>query len=136
MNMGIKEKFSSMFGREEAEPEYVEVDLGQESEKRKVMVRPFILKNFDDADKILNALREGYTIAVIDITPLKKKDMIELKRVIAKIKKTANALEGEVAGFGEGMIIVTPSFAEIYKPGKKKGEKEKKSQDKKKGKAQ
>lgn len=123
--MGIKEKISGMFNKEEEQPEYVEVDLGEEeSKKRKVMVRPFILKKFDDVDKILNALREGYTIAVIDITPLKKKDMMELKRVIAKIKKTANALEGEVAGFGEGMIIVTPSFAEIYKPKNKKQKKD------------
>lgn len=128
--MGIKEKFSEMFGKgEEADPEYVEVDLGQKSEKRKVKVRPFILKNFDDVDKILNSLRDGYTIAVIDITPLKKKDMIELKRVISKIKKTANALEGELAGFGEGMLIVTPSFAEIYKPEKKKKESENKKEN-------
>lgn len=111
-----------MFEKEELEPDYIEVDLGQEVEKRKVQVRPFVLKNFEDIEEILNALREGYTIAVVDINPLKRKDMIELKRVISKLKKTAQALEGEVAGFGESMIIVTPSFAEIYKP-KKKGKK-------------
>jgi SepF-like predicted cell division protein (DUF552 family) len=122
MMKGIKDKLSSFLGKEEADPEYIEVDLGQESEKKKVKVRPFILKSFDDVDKILNGLREGYTIAVVDISPLKRKDMLELKRVIAKIKKTANALEGEVAGFGEGMIIATPSFAEIYKPKKKNKE--------------
>lgn len=77
-----------------------------------------VLKQFDDVNEILNNLREGYTIAVIDINPLKKKDMIELKRAIAKIKKTADALEGDVAGFGESTIIVTPNFAEIYKPQK------------------
>ncbi len=130
--MGIKKKFSGFFSKGEVEePEYIEVDLGQKSEKRKVMVRPFIIKNFEDIDKVLNSLREGYTIAVINISPLKKKDMIELKRGISKIKKTANALEGEVAGFGEGMIIVTPSFAEIYKPEKNKSGKKDKKESKK-----
>ena len=43
------------------------------------------------------------------------KDIIELKRSVAKIKKTIEALEGEIAGFGENIIIVTPSFAEIHK---------------------
>ena len=60
-------------------------------------------------------MREGYTIAVIDIKPLKTKDVIELKRAVSKIKKTVDALEGSVAGFGEHTIIATPKFAEIHR---------------------
>jgi len=107
----IKRAFS---GREE-EPEYVEIDLGREVKKAKVLVRPFVLKSFEDITPVLNSLREGYTIAIIDIKPLRSKDVIELKRAISKIKKTADALEGSIAGFGENIIIVTPSFAEIHK---------------------
>jgi len=111
----IKDKFSELFGGTGEDPEYVEIDLGQEIKKTKIIVRPFILKSFEDINNILNSLREGYTIAIVDIKPLKTKDIIELKRAIAKIKKTADALEGNIAGFGENIIIVTPSFAEIYK---------------------
>jgi len=112
----VKEGFSKMFGSSsDANPEYIEIDLGQEVKKTKIQVRPFILKRFEDVSSILNSLREGYTIAVIDIKPLKSKDIIELKRAIAKIKKTADALEGSIAGFGENTILVTPQFAEIYK---------------------
>jgi len=113
----IKAGISKFLGKE-TDSEYIEIDLGQEAKKNKVLVKPFVLKKFDDVAEILNTLREGYTIAVIDINPLKQKDMIELKRSIAKIKKTADALEGDVAGFGDSIIIVTPSFAEIYKPKK------------------
>lgn len=113
----IKEGISKFFSKEE-QPEYIEIDLGEEVKKNKVKVHPFVLRQFDDVNEILNSLREGYTIAIIDINPLKRKDMIELKRVIAKLKKTADALEGEVAGFGDSTIIVTPNFAEIYKPQK------------------
>lgn len=102
------------FGSEE-EPEYIEIDLGREVKKSKVVLRPFILKSFEDVNSILNSLREGYTIAVIDIKPLRAKDIIELKRAISKIKKTADALEGSIAGFGENIILVTPQFAEIHK---------------------
>ena len=110
----IKEGFSKFIGKEE-NSDYIEVDLGQEDKKNKVIVRPFVLKKFEDVNEILNSLREGYTIAIIDMKPLKQKDIIELKRVIAKIKKTAEALEGSIAGFGDSTIMVTPSFAEIYK---------------------
>jgi len=96
--------------------EYIEIDLGREVKKTKVLVRPFVLKSFDDITPILNSLREGYTIAVIDIKALRSKDVIELKRAISKIKKTTDALEGNIAGFGENIIIVTPQFADIYKP--------------------
>ena len=98
------------------EPEYIEIDLGKETKKAKVIVRPFVLKTFEDVTPVLNSLREGYTIAVIDIKQLRGKDIIELKRAISKIKKTTDALEGSIAGFGENIIIVTPQFADIYKP--------------------
>ena len=110
----IKRSLSGALGDED--PEYVEIDLGREIKKSKVIVRPFVLRNFEDITPILNALREGYTIAIIDIKDLKSRDVIELKRAISKIKKTADALEGCIAGFGENTIIVTPQFADIYKP--------------------
>ena len=95
--------------------EYLEIDLANEKKDRKVMVRLFVLKNYDDTNQVLNSIREGYTIAVIDIKALKQRDSIELKRAISKIKKTVDALEGTIAGFGENIVIVTPSFAKIEK---------------------
>ena len=96
--------------------EYVEVDIGRDASKKvKIVIRPFILKSFEDVGRILEILREGYTIAIIDIKPLKNKDIVELKRAISKLKKTTDALEGNIAGFGENTIVVAPNFAEIYK---------------------
>jgi len=112
----VFDKIKRAFGGGSEEPEYVEIDLGKEVKKAKVIVRPFVLKSFEDITPILNSLREGYTIAIIDIKPIRAKDVIELKRAISKIKKTADALEGNIAGFGENLIIVTPAFAEIHKP--------------------
>jgi len=110
----LKKSLSGAFSGDN-DPEYIEIDLGREMKKAKVIVRPFVLKCFEDVTPILNALREGYTIGVIDIKQLRAKDIIELKRAISKIKKTADALEVNIAGFGENTIIVTPQFAEIYK---------------------
>jgi SepF-like predicted cell division protein (DUF552 family) len=103
------------FGKEDTD-EYVEIDLNAAvSNDNKVVVKPFILREFDDINPVLNSLREGYTIAVIDIKPLKTKDIIELKRAVAKIKKTIDAIEGKIAGFGENIILATPQFADIHK---------------------
>ncbi len=103
-------------GKEASHEDYVEIDLSQEEKKSKVSVRPFVLRKFDDVNEILNSLREGYTIAVIDIQNLRKKDVIELKRAVSKIKKTVEAMEGSITGFGENVVIATPQFAQIHAP--------------------
>ena len=98
-----------MGGDDELSPDFIEIDLDQEKAESKVLVKTFVIKVYEDINPILNALREGYTIAVIDIRTIKSKDVIELKRAISKIKKTVEALEGKIAGFGENTIIATPS---------------------------
>jgi len=100
---------------EMGDDEYIEIDLGQEKKDRKILVKLFDLKQYEDINNILNALREGYTIAIIDMRVLKQKDSIELKRAISKVKKTIDALDGSIAGFGENIVIATPSFAQIHK---------------------
>jgi len=94
--------------------EYIEIDLTQDEKDNKVLVKLFELKNYEDVSDILETLREGYTIAIIDFKILKQKDSIELKRAISKLKKTVDALEGSIAGH-ENLVIVTPSFAKISK---------------------
>jgi SepF-like predicted cell division protein (DUF552 family) len=100
----------------EAEDEYVELNTdGTKGAGSKVMVKPFVLEDFADIKGVLEALREGNTICLVNIKPLKEKDMVELKRAINKLKKTIEAVSGDIAGFGEEYIVIVPSFAEIYK---------------------
>jgi SepF-like predicted cell division protein (DUF552 family) len=102
--------FKKILGSEEEfSPDFIEIDLEQEKSDSKVLIKTFNLKVYEDITPVLNSLREGYTIAVIDIKVLKSKDVIELKRAISKIKKTVEALDGKIAGFGESTIIATPS---------------------------
>jgi len=115
--MGLMSKIRDILGKEKvAGEEYIEVDITRDiGKKSKIVIRPFVLKSFEDVNFILEILREGYTIALIDIKHLRSKDIIELKRAIAKLKKTVDALDGSMAGFGENVLIATPSFAKIYK---------------------
>ncbi len=117
----MKEKLTdSMHGEEEQEEKPAEeyVELGPETKeegKAKIIVRPFVVEEFDDIKPILDDLREGYTIALVNIKPLKDKDLIELKRAVNKLKKTTDAIDGDIAGFGEDYIVVTPSFASVHR---------------------
>ena len=109
----LKKALSGSSGSDDTE--YLEIDLGKEEKEHKVSVKLYVLKDYEEVTAILNDLREGYTIAIIEIKVLRQKDPIELKRAISKIKKTIDAMEGSMAGFGENMVIATPAFAKIHR---------------------
>ena len=73
------------------------------------------MEDFADIKLILDVLREGQTIALVNIKPLKDKDIIELKRAINKLKKTSDAIGGDIAGFGDDYVVVTPGFARVFR---------------------
>src|SRR3989338_8837795 len=122
--MGALSKFKDIFKREdggfegEMGEDYVELAGSMEKgSKAKVIVRPFVIEDFTDVKPVLDCLREGVTIALVNIRPLKERDIVELKRAVSKLKKTCDAISGDIAGFGEDWVVVTPSFAQIFRTG-------------------
>ena len=115
----MKEKFNPPQEEEEVfEPVngYVEVGDSPAGEDRsKVVVRPFVMEDFEDIKEILDCLREGSTVALVNIRPLKDKDIVELKRAISKLRKTCEAIDGDIAGFGEDYVVAVPYFARIHR---------------------
>ncbi len=99
----------------QADEEYVELTSGNSNGSEKIKIRPFVLDEFASVKPVLECLREGYTIALVNLQPLKQKDVVELKRAVNKLKKTTEAINGDIAGFGEDWIIVAPSFVEVFR---------------------
>ncbi len=116
----LKEKFTrpeDEYGIDDGSS-YVQVDSAPAKEdKSKVLVRPFVMEEFEDIKEILDVLREGATIALVNIKPLKEKDLVELKRAISKLRKTCEAIDGDIAGFGEDYIVAVPYYAKIFRSG-------------------
>ena len=116
----LKEKFTSPQDNSvDDSSSYVQVDSAptNKEDKSKVLVRPFMMEEFEDIKEIIDVLREGSTIALVNIKPLKDKDLVELKRAISKLRKTCEAIEGDIAGFGEDYIVAVPYFAKIFRAG-------------------
>jgi len=122
--MGFFSQLKSKFKKEGTEEEFIDSPQGEYVELKtdegnevatKVLVRPFTLDDFEDIKMVIDTLRDGRTVALINIKPLKEKDINELKRAVAKLRKTCDALEGEIAGFTEDIVIATSSSAKIHK---------------------
>ena len=93
----------------------MEIDTEGLDVPQKLMFRSFLLEDFEDVKPILDSLREGKTIALVNIKPLKDRDLVELKRAINKLKKTSDAIDGEIAGVGEDYIVLTPNYVSIHR---------------------
>jgi SepF-like predicted cell division protein (DUF552 family) len=121
--MAFFDKIGSAFRRDGGEvdisDDYVELEADVTGARSKITIRPFTLDSFDSVKPILDALRQGYTIALINMGPLRERDQVTLKRAIDKIKKTLDANDGDIAGVGDNWLIATPSFASVYRGGGK-----------------
>jgi uncharacterized protein len=95
--------------------EYVELEFEEnESKEGKLMVKIEKLNSFSDTGKIQESVRDG-NVLLVKIRDLRKKDIGELKRAVAKIRKTCLAIDGDIAGVGEDWLLVTPKTAKIHR---------------------
>jgi SepF-like predicted cell division protein (DUF552 family) len=118
----LSRKFSSSSSTEPSstgEPaqtaDYLEISHDQGDSKSKARVQQFVIEDFEDIKPVLDSLRTGMTVALVNIRPLKDRDIVELKRAVNKLKKTCDAIGGDLAGFGEDYIVATPEFAYIHR---------------------
>lgn len=98
------------------ESEWLELDSSAFKEKTDIDVCVETLKDFADTIRVQQMLREG-KIVFLKIKDLRQKDLTELKRAVDKLKKTCVAMEGDIIGVDEDFLVLTPSFAKIWRGG-------------------
>jgi SepF-like predicted cell division protein (DUF552 family) len=92
--------------------DFVELDAETVSEDEKVVIRAATLKEYSDVEDVQQHLRDKH-IVWVNIRPLKNKDMADLKRAVNRLKKTVQAVDGDMAGVDEEWIVVCPEYATI-----------------------
>jgi SepF-like predicted cell division protein (DUF552 family) len=101
-----------IFGQDEAD--YLEQSYVDKKDiDKKIKIRIFNLENIETIDEITKMVREGKTIALINIKPLKDKDFLGLKVVMNRLKKHADAMSGDIAGLSEDWVVMVPYIASI-----------------------
>ncbi len=72
------------------------------------------IERFSDTDKILQKVRKGQIVFAM-IRDMKNNNLDELKHAISKIRSSCAAMNGNVVGVGEDLIIITPPSAIVQK---------------------
>ncbi|MBI5061615.1 MAG: cell division protein SepF [Candidatus Aenigmarchaeota archaeon] len=99
-----------LFGKEE---EYMELEGSEEDKKYdRIPIIVEQLNEYADSDRIQKKLRDG-NIMLVKIKELREKDINELKRAITRIRRTCEAMNGDIAAAGEDWLIVAPPVAKI-----------------------
>jgi SepF-like predicted cell division protein (DUF552 family) len=110
--MNFKEVFEKILPQKKEEAEFLELE--EKPEEKQINVRIEKLSGFLDSEKIQEFLREG-NIVFLRIKELREKDISELQRAVNKLRKTCAAMDGDIVGVSEDYLILTPSFARVYR---------------------
>lgn len=94
--------------------EYVELEAEEEKPTGGITIQIERLGHYTDSERIQQKVRDGIVL-LVKIKDLKEKDMGELKRAIARIRRTCHAVNGDIAGLGEEWLIVTPAAAKVQR---------------------
>lgn len=102
------------FERTDEEPEEEFLEVTPEGELGQISVKVETLRNYGDAERIQQMVREG-NVVFVRIRDLRQKDINELKKSVERVRKTVAAMEGDIVGVDEDFLIVTPNFAKVYR---------------------
>jgi len=77
-------------------------------------VKALSLQDPSDLDQIKREVDQG-NIIILKVTPLAKKNIDDVKRVISNVTSHVKQVGGDIARLGEERVIITPSNIKIWK---------------------
>ena len=102
--------------KETSADQYVEVVPTQKAEEVKIYVRVFRIKDPSEVKAVVDSLRERNYIVFVDISGLNTgKDLVEVKKVVSRIKSVVDAIGGDIVAVSKDWIIATPSYVKIWR---------------------
>ncbi len=99
-------------GKMDDEEGVVEAKVAREV-KPKLKLGLMVMERYADVEKVLNRFRKGDAIIIVKVTPLKNKDMAELKKAVNRLKTHCDVTGADITGLGENWIVLVPPVVEI-----------------------
>ena len=102
------------FKKKKSEEEFVEIDSTAFKEPSIINVRVETLNSLSEASNIQQMVREG-NIVFLRIKELRERDLTQLKRAVERFKRMCKAIDGDIVGVDDDILIITPPIARVYR---------------------
>ena len=80
----------------------------------KIYLKALPLRNPEDVDVVKREINAG-NILILRISPLAKKSIDDVKRVVNELCEFTESVGGDIARLGEERVVVTPSSVRIWR---------------------
>lgn len=99
-------------GHRAEEEHVIEAQVKKETQPR-LKMGLMVMERYADLEKILSRFRKGDTVLLVKISPLREKDMGELKKVIERLKTHCGVTGSDLAALDDNWIVLVPPVVEI-----------------------
>ncbi|MBR9689763.1 MAG: cell division protein SepF [Candidatus Altiarchaeota archaeon] len=72
-----------------------------------------VMERHADLEKILSKFRKGDIVLLVKISPLREKDMNELKKAVERLKTHCSVTGSDLAALDDNWIVLVPPVVEI-----------------------
>jgi len=97
---------------EEEGEEIVEAKIVRETQP-KLVLGLMVMERYADVEKVLNRFRKGNAIILVKVTPLRNKDMAELKKAVERLKTHCEVTGSDLAALDDNWLVLVPPVVEI-----------------------
>ncbi len=94
--------------------DYIVVE--DEKPKPQLLIMTFQVQAYEEIKRVISFLRKGRIIALIDLKPLREKNVVDLKMTVNKLKTVCAEVGADLASLGGDWIVVAPDAVEIERP--------------------
>lgn len=101
-------------GKADDQDTVVEAQVSKEV-KKKIKLGLLVMERYADVEKVLGKIRKADSIILVKVTPLRNKDMSELKKAIDRLKTHCNVTGAELAALDDNWVVLVPPMVEVIK---------------------
>jgi SepF-like predicted cell division protein (DUF552 family) len=101
-------------GGKPKEEHVIEAQMTKEVQPR-LKLGLMVMERYADLEKVLSRFRKGDIVALVKVSPLRAKDMGELKKAIERLKTHCSVTGSDLAALDDNWIVLVPPVVEITK---------------------
>jgi SepF-like predicted cell division protein (DUF552 family) len=92
----------------------VEAQIRKEVQPR-LKLGLMVMERYADLEKVLSKFRKGDSVILVKVSPMRDRDMSELKKAIDRLKTHCNVTGSDLAALDDNWVVLVPPVVQLTK---------------------